>query len=45
MAVVDPLMFKSFTDLDFKGLTVKLWKFPLLSMSKPTEVPEFEIPF
>ena len=31
--------------LDLRGLTVKLWKFPLLSMETPTDVPEFEMPF
>ena len=45
MPFVDPLMFRSVTVLDFRGLTVKLWKFPLLSISNPTEVPEFEMPF
>ena len=45
MAVVDPLMFRGVAELDFRGLTVKLWKFPLLSMVNPTEVPELEMPF
>src|ERR1700733_12782577 len=45
MAVVDPLMFSSWTFGDRSGLTVKLWRFPLLSMSNPTTLPELEIPF
>ena len=45
LAVVDPLMFSSWTFGDRSGLTVKLWKTPALSMSNPTTVPEFEIPF
>ena len=45
MAVVEPLMFKSVVFVDLRGLTVKLWKFPLLSMETPTETPWFEMPF
>ena len=46
MAVVEPLMFRSLNGLlAFRGLTVKLRKFPLLSMVNPTAVPEFAMPF
>jgi hypothetical protein len=44
MAFVDPLMFRVLAFVDLRGSAVKLRKFPLLSMVKPTAWPELAMP-